>query len=58
MDCGPTCRRMIAKFYGKTFSADTVEKFSNIGKEGVSLLGISDAAEEIGLRSYGVQLDF
>ena len=49
MDCGPTCLRMIAKYYGKNYSLQTLRDRSFITREGVSMLGISDAAESIGL---------
>lgn len=58
MDCGPTCLRMIAKFYGKTYSLQTLRSRSFISREGVSLLGISDAAETIGFHTSGVCLSF
>jgi ATP-binding cassette subfamily B protein len=58
MDCGPSCLRMIAKFYGKTYSLQTLREKCFITREGVSLLGISDAAESIGLRSKGVRVSF
>ena len=47
MDCGATCLRMVAKYYGKSYSAQTLRERSHITREGVSLLGISDAAEII-----------
>jgi ATP-binding cassette subfamily B protein len=55
MDCGPTCLRMVAKYYGKNQPAGQVRQISGYGKEGVSLLGISDAAENMGFRTRGVQ---
>lgn len=58
MDCGPTCLRMVAKYYGKHFNTETLRERSFITREGVSLLGISDAAESIGLRSMGVKITF
>lgn len=58
MDCGPTCLRIIAKYYGKHFSLQTLRDKCHIKKEGVSLLDISNAAEEIGFRSIGVKLNF
>lgn len=58
MDCGPTCLRMIAKFYGKNISLDFLRNQSHITREGVSLLGISDAAEAIGMRSLGTKVTF
>ncbi len=58
MDCGPTCLRMIAKFYGKSIPLDFLRDQSHISREGVSLLGISDAAEAIGMRSMGTKVSF
>lgn len=56
MDCGPTCLRMIAKFYGKSYSLQTLRDRCHISREGVSMLGICDAAESIGFRATGVKL--
>ena len=56
MDCGPTCLRMIAKHYGKNFSLQRLREIAGINREGVSLLGISDAAEKIGFRSLGCRI--
>jgi len=56
MDCGPTCLRMIAKYYGKTYSLQTLRDGCHITREGVSMLGISDAAESVGLRSQGIRV--
>lgn len=58
MDCGPTCLRMIAKYYGKSYSLQTLRDRSYITREGVSMLGISDAAESIGFRTSGVRISF
>lgn len=58
MDCGPSCLRMIAKHYGKTFSLQKLRDLSYITRAGVSLLGISDAAEAIGFRTIGTKIDF
>ena len=56
MDCGPTCLRMVAKHYGKTYSLQYLRSRSYITREGVSMLGISDAAESIGFRTKGYRL--
>ncbi len=58
MDCGPSCLRMIARHFGKNFSLQFLRDRSFITRQGVSLMGISDAAESIGLRTVGVRLDF
>ena len=58
MDCGPTCLRMIAKHYGKSYSLQQLRSKSFITREGVSLLGISEAAEAIGFRTLGIKISF
>ena len=58
MDCGPSCLRMIAKHYGRHYSLETLRQHSFITREGVSMLGISDAAEHIGFRTSGVMISF
>lgn len=58
MDCGPTCLRMIAMHYGRRFAMEELRSKARIKKGGVSLLGISDAAEEIGFRTLGVKVPF
>ncbi len=56
MDCGATCLRIISKYYGKEYSLQTLRDRCHTTREGVSMLGISDAAESIGFRSSGVRL--
>lgn len=56
MDCGPTCLRMVAKYHGRTIPLDYLRNKSQYGKQGVSLLGLADAAESIGLKSIGAKL--
>ena len=58
MDCGPTCLRMVAAFYGKCYSLEGLREKSFITREGVSMLGISEAAEKIGFRSICVQVGY
>ena len=58
MDCGPTCLRMVAKYYGKSISLQEIRELSNTTREGSSLLGISDAAEKIGFRTIGVKVTY
>jgi len=58
MDCGPTCLRIIAKYYGKNYSLQSLREKSFITREGVSLLGISDAAENIGFRTLAAKIPF
>lgn len=58
MDCGPTCLRMVAKHYGKNYSLEFLREQSYITREGVSLLGISEAAEKIGFRTLAAKISF
>ena len=53
MDCGPTCLRMIAKYHGRSIPLEHLRNKSQYGKEGVSLLGLAEAAETIGGASVG-----
>ncbi|OFX22989.1 MAG: ABC transporter ATP-binding protein [Bacteroidetes bacterium GWA2_31_9] len=57
-DCGPTCLKMIAKHYGKNVGLQTLRQKSHITRAGVSLMGISDAANDIGIKTTGVRCSF
>lgn len=58
MDCGPACLKMVAAHYGKTISFETLRRKCHITREGVSFLGLSDAAGETGFRTIGVKITF
>ncbi|HMI02721.1 MAG TPA: peptidase domain-containing ABC transporter [Pedobacter sp.] len=58
MDCGPTCLRMVLKYYGKHYNADTLRQKSGFSKLGVSLLGISETAEKVGFRTRSAQIGY
>lgn len=58
MDCGPTCIRMVANHYNKKISLQSLREKTKIGKDGVSLLGIGEAAEAIGFKCRGVKITF
>lgn len=55
MDCGPTCLRMVARHYGRKYSLQYLREQSFITRLGVSMLGISDAAEHIGFRTINTR---
>ncbi|MXO03435.1 peptidase domain-containing ABC transporter [Flavobacterium sp. HBTb2-11-1] len=55
-DCGPTCLKIIAKYYGKTINIQELRDISETTREGSNLLFLSDAAEKIGFRTLGVKL--
>jgi len=57
-DCGPTCLRMVAKFYGNLYSLAYLRDKCYVSKEGTSLLLLSEAANSIGLGSKGVRATF
>lgn len=58
MDCGPSCLAMVAIHYGKHYNVEQLRKECGLGKSGVSLLGVSKAAEKIGFRTTGGRLTF
>ena len=58
MDCGPSCLAMICSYYGQQISCKQLRKICSLGKTGVSILGISKAAEIIGLKTVGGRLSF
>ena len=57
-DCGPSCLAMIVKHYGRDFNIDSIRTVCSLNREGVSLLGISKAAETIGFKTVGGRLSF
>lgn len=48
MDCGPTCLQMICSFYGKRIGLEYLRELCNQTKQGVSFLGIQEAAKHLG----------
>ncbi len=54
MQCGLACLQMICKYFGREFSLDTLSKYCFATNEGVSLLSICEAANNLGLHPiYG-----
>ena len=47
MDCGPTCLKIIAKYYNKDIEIETFRKWSGIARDGVSLYGLDAAAKRL-----------
>ena len=58
MDCGPACLKMIAGYYKVSHSLESLRKKCYITREGVSFLGLSEAADSIGFRTIGVKIPF
>jgi ATP-binding cassette subfamily B protein len=57
-DCGPTCLKIIAKFYGKIYSIDFLREKAHITQQGSSFGGIAEASEIIGMHSLGADLTY
>ena len=57
MDCGPTCLRMIAKYYGRSIGLEKLRNLSETTREGSTLKKLADSAEKIGFRTLGVKID-
>lgn len=57
-DCGPTCIKIISKYYGKVINTQQLRNLSETTREGSSLLGLSEAVEKMGFRSLGVKLKY
>jgi len=58
MDCGAACLRMVAQYFGRSYSLQTLREKCYVDREGVSMLGISEGAESIGLRTLVVKLPY
>lgn len=52
MQCGITCLKMVCKYYGREYSLDELSKLCSTSRAGVSLLGINEAASELGFRTF------
>ncbi len=57
-DCGPTCLRIISKYYGKEISLHYIRKLSETTREGSNLAGLSNAAEDLGFNTLGMKINF
>ncbi len=56
MDCGATCLRMVARHHGRFYSLEYLREITFIGKDGVALIDISDAAEKIGMNTLAAKV--
>ena len=56
MDCGPSCLAMIASKYGKNYSLQYLRDNSFLTREGVSLLGLTEASKKIGFETLSAKL--
>jgi ATP-binding cassette subfamily B protein len=58
MDCGPACLKMVAAFYKKNFLLESIRRKCFITREGVSFMGLSEAADSLGFRTVGVRIPY
>jgi ATP-binding cassette subfamily B protein len=58
MDCGPTCIKIISKYYKKDLSLEYIRELSRTTRQGSSMLGLREAAERIGFTTCGQKLSF
>lgn len=56
MQCGIACLQMVCHHYGRNVSVDFLANLCFATNQGISLLGISETAEKIGLRSVGCRI--
>jgi ATP-binding cassette subfamily B protein len=56
MDCGPACLAMISSYYNKKYTVHYFKENTFITREGVSLLGINEAAKKVGYETFTAKL--
>lgn len=56
MDCGPACLAMISQYYGKCHTLQFLRDNAYLTREGVSLVGLTDAANSIGFDSAALKV--
>lgn len=58
MNCGPACLHMIATYYGKKHSLQYIRENCHLTKTGVSMFGIVEGAEKIGLKTVAAKINY
>ncbi|MDJ0651099.1 MAG: peptidase domain-containing ABC transporter, partial [Xenococcaceae cyanobacterium MO_188.B19] len=54
-DCGAACLSMISQYWGKRFTINSLRNLAGIGRTGVSLKGLTKAAENLGYQTRPVR---
>ncbi len=57
-DCGAACLQMVTHFHGMEYSLAYLKELTKTSKDGVSLLDVSDAADQLGMKTYGAKLSY
>jgi ATP-binding cassette subfamily B protein len=57
VDCGPTCLKIVANYYGRDLSIEYLRRISHLSGLGASLSSVKEAAEEIGFRTFPVDIN-
>ncbi len=57
-NCGPVCLQMICKYYGKEMPVEVIEDYANKGVDGTSLLGLSEAADQLNLENLSAKISY
>ena len=55
MQCGITCLQMICRYFGREYSLDSLSKICFATTEGVSMLGINEAAKILGFQTFSAR---
>lgn len=56
MQCGIACLHMVCRYFGRDYSLDDLSKLCFATTEGVSMLGIGEAAGALGLRTLSARV--
>ncbi len=54
-DCGPTCLKIVAKYYKKNIPLQQIRDLSETHRQGTNLQNLSNAAEALGFKSLPVK---
>jgi len=57
-DCGPTCLKIISKYYGRTFNSEHLRDLCNITPNGITVKALTGGAEALGFQTMPSLIDF
>lgn len=57
-NCGPTCLKMVARYYGKSVPIEYLNEKAHVQRDGTTLSGISEASESIGLKNAIISISY